>query len=46
MTREDFVEIKLYVFVTYFMIADLITGFLTSLVSVVGGHELKGSGSN
>lgn len=37
MKREDFFEIKLYVFVTYFLIAGLLTGFLTSLVSVIGG---------
>jgi hypothetical protein len=37
MKREDFAEIKLYVFVTYFLIAGLLTGFLTSLVSVIGG---------
>jgi hypothetical protein len=35
MRREDFIEIKLYVFVTYFLIAGLLTGFLTSLVSVL-----------
>ncbi len=37
MKSEDFAEIKLYVFVTYFLIAGLLTGFLTSLVSVIGG---------
>lgn len=36
MKKEDFFEIKLYVFVTYFLIAGLLTGFLTSVVSVIG----------
>ncbi|MDO9007666.1 MAG: hypothetical protein Q8K57_08370 [Thiobacillus sp.] len=35
MKKEDFFEIKLYVFVTYFLIAGLLTGFLTSALSII-----------
>ncbi len=35
MKREDFFEIKLYVFVTYFLIAGVLTGFFTSALSIL-----------
>jgi len=35
MKREDFFEIKLYVFVIYFLIAGLLTGFFTSVLSII-----------